>query len=376
MMMDVHDTLLLRYTPQLSVGESHNITFISNLTSLLLLTFLPIEHKLPRILSISSNISLPIGLSTVELNYTGLSPGRAIYKLSPNNSIHLSDEYISISVIHYSFLQWVSAVIGWMYFFCWSISFYPQAVQNFLRKSTEGLSVDLILMNLLGYLSYSAFNLSLFCSPYIQGEYFSLHSGGVNPVRINDVIFSLHGLFLTILIILQIIFYNRKLSISPIGVIFQILLILSVIVTLIFSIVSVTTWLTCVYVLSYVKLVITLVKYMPQVWINYKSKSTAGFSIEGVWLDISGGVLSILQMVILAYNFDDWLSIFGDFVKFWLGAISIGYDLILFIQHYILYKKKKKGVRCFGIDIFSGQVEQESESLLGNSYQNDKVRIN
>lgn len=375
-MIDVQNTLLLKYTPQLISGETHCLTFISNLTSLLLITFLPIEEKLPRILSLSSNISLPTGTSTVGLNYTGLSPGRAVYKLSPNVSIHLSDQYIDISVIHYSFLQWVSAAIGWMYFFSWSISFYPQIVQNFFLKSTKGLSTNMVLMNFLGYLSYSVFNLSLFWSPYIQGEYFSLHPGGVNPVRINDVIFSVHGFFLTMLIILQIIFYDRKLSISPIGLIFQILLILSVLVTCILSFLSVTTWLTCIYVLSYVKLVITVVKYIPQVWINYKSKSTEGFSIEGVWLDFSGGVLSILQMVILAYNFDDWLSLFGDFVKFWLGAISIGYDLILLFQHYILYRKKKKGVRCFGVYIFSGQVEQESASLLGNNSQNDEVRIN
>ena len=375
-MIDVQDTLLLRYTPQIIIGESHNLTFISNLTSLLLITFLPIEQKLPKVLSLSSNISLPTGTSTLELNYIGLSPGRAVYKLSPNNSIHLLYEYISISVMHYYFLQWVSAVVGWMYFFCWSISFYPQVIQNFLRKSTEGLSVDLVIMNFLGYLSYSAFNLSLFWSPYIQREYFSLHPGGVNPVRINDVIFSVHGLMLTIFVMLQIIFYNKKLIISHIGLIFQILLILSVVVTCILSIMSVTTWLTCVYVLSYVKLFVTVVKYMPQVWINYKSKSTAGFSIEGVWLDFCGGVLSILQMVILAYNFDDWLSLFGDFVKFWLGAISIGYDLILFLQHYILYRKQKKGIRCFGVYIFSAQGEQESESLLGNNSQTDKVRIN
>jgi len=28
----------------------------------------------------------------------------------------------------------IAIVIGWMYFFAWSISFYPQTIENFKRK--------------------------------------------------------------------------------------------------------------------------------------------------------------------------------------------------------------------------------------------------
>lgn len=42
---------------------------------------------------------------------------------------------------------------------------------------------------------------------------------------------------------------------------------------------------------------------------NYKRKSTAGWSIGTILLDVTGGILSMLQMVVNAYNYGKWLSI-------------------------------------------------------------------
>lgn len=36
----------------------------------------------------------------------------------------------------------VSTALGWLYFAAWSISFYPQIVLNFQRKSVSGLSLE------------------------------------------------------------------------------------------------------------------------------------------------------------------------------------------------------------------------------------------
>jgi hypothetical protein len=38
-----------------------------------------------------------------------------------------------------------------VYFCAWSISFYPQAILNYRRKSVVGLSLDFQLLNLLGF---------------------------------------------------------------------------------------------------------------------------------------------------------------------------------------------------------------------------------
>jgi len=71
---------------------------------------------------------------------------------------------------------------------------------------------------------------------------------------------------------------------------------------------------------------------------NYKRQSTEGWSIGNILLDLTGGLLSVLQMFFLAINYDDWSSIFGSPTKFGLGLFSILFDLLFIIQHYILYR--------------------------------------
>jgi len=40
---------------------------------------------------------------------------------------------------------------------------------------------------------------------------------------------------------------------------------------------------------------------------NYKRKSTIGWSIGNIFLDFTGGILSILQMIINAYNYSNFI---------------------------------------------------------------------
>lgn len=79
------------------------------------------------------------------------------------------------------------------------------------------------------------------------------------------------------------------------------------------------------YICSYIKLAVTSIKYIPQVkhythlWIicfaqtdfvtfvkaymNHQRKSTSGWCIGNVLLDFSGGILSMLEMMLNAYNY-------------------------------------------------------------------------
>jgi cystinosin len=112
-----------------------------------------------------------------------------------------------------------------------------------------------------------------------------------------------------------------------------------------------------IYAISFVKLLITLVKYMPQVITNYRNQSTHGWSIGQIILDFAGGVLSIAQLGIDSYLQGDWSGITGNPVKLALGNISMFFDIIFMIQHYCLYKGKK------GKAFADGEVEP----LLGHS---------
>ena len=97
-------------------------------------------------------------------------------------------------------------------------------------------------------------------------------------------------------------------------------------------------WIDVLYALGYVKLLVTFVKYIPQAWLNYKRKSTKGWSIWQILFDITGGVLSISQLIIDASFQADWSGITGNPLKFGLGFVSILFDLIFITQHYVLYR--------------------------------------
>lgn len=71
---------------------------------------------------------------------------------------------------------------------------------------------------------------------------------------------------------------------------------------------------------------------------NYRRKSTLGWSIGNILLDFTGGTLSMLQMMLNAYNYDDWQSLFGDPTKFGLGLFSVLFDIVFIVQHYVLYR--------------------------------------
>ncbi|EFA86516.1 cystinosin [Heterostelium album PN500] len=232
----------------------------------------------------------------------------------------------------------ISAIIGWAYFFAWSLSFYPQLYLNFKRKSVIGLSFDFLLFNITGYICYSVYNCVLFWVPFVKDEY--LHKYGPPiPVQPNDVAFALHALVITILTIIQCFIYDRAGQKNSIySIVIGIGIWVSIIIVVGLGAGHVVTWLWMINYLSYVKLFITFIKYVPQAWINYKRKSTTGWSIGNVLLDFSGGILSLLQMLLDAVNADNWKVFIGDPVKFGLALFSIAFDILFMIQHYVLYR--------------------------------------
>jgi cystinosin len=114
---------------------------------------------------------------------------------------------------------------------------------------------------------------------------------------------------------------------------------------------------------SYVKLVITLIKYAPQVLTNYRNKSTTGWSIGQILFDFVGGILSIAQLGIDSYLQQNWSGMTGNPVKLALGNISIVFDIIFIFQHYILYRVKK------GNSFEAG----EEDPLLGGSSREERI---
>ena len=241
----------------------------------------------------------------------------------------------------YSFL---SNIIGYTYFLAWSISFYPQVISNFKRQSTRGLSVDFCALNVLGFACYTAYNVCFFFSPEVERQYKARNGQDADiTVQTNDVAFCIHALVLSTIALIQIGAFGGVEALKPSktvqyfigGILFVAFFYLGLVL------IDLTTkfnWLDFLYFLSYIKIGISFVKYVPQVILNYKRKSTTGWSVWNILLDLTGGLLSDLQLVLDCRAMHNWAGITGNPAKLGLGVVSIFFDGIFLVQHYVLYR--------------------------------------
>ena len=82
--------------------------------------------------------------------------------------------------------------------------------------------------------------------------------------------------------------------------------------------------------IGYGKLLVSIVKYSPPVYWNYKRKSTKGWSIFRNLADFVGGVTSLASGILSA-------SKGFNITKISLAILTIFYDVIFIFQHYVLY---------------------------------------
>lgn len=147
---------------------------------------------------------------TQIISFFAQNPGHAevVGSVTPNGTVDVSSVFVRIIAAHSSAIILISLIVGWVYFAAWSISFYPQIWYNFKRKSVVGLNFDFLALNLLGHTLYAIFNSSLYWVKYIEDEYFNRFPRGLNPVELNDVVFSIHASVITALTIAQCFFYE------------------------------------------------------------------------------------------------------------------------------------------------------------------------
>ncbi|KAI9711168.1 MAG: hypothetical protein M1828_001954 [Chrysothrix sp. TS-e1954] len=243
-------------------------------------------------------------------------------------------------------------------FILWSVSFYPQPFLNHKRRSTQGLSIDFPTANVLGLSSYAIYTGSLLLSPLVRREYAARHPKTPLPsVRANDFFYGLHGALLTALTYSQ--FFPRlwgfrggvgqRASRLMLGLLLGGICSVGAVVVIVASHSSHSDvdplewgWIDVVYALSDFKLFTTVIKYTPQAYLNYKRKATTGWSIWGVLLDFTGGVASLLQLFVDGAFDDDWGSVTGNPAKFILGNITLFFDVIFMLQHYVLYSSVER----------------------------------
>lgn len=142
------------------------------------------------------------------------SPGQfdLVGRIIPSGLIDDAKAFIRVTIANSTVIMYASIVIGWIYFVAWTISFWPQMIVNFRRKSVIGLSFDFLAMNLLGHTLYAIFNCALYWNDHVEQEYFDRNPRGLNPIIANDVAFSLHASLATFLTVVQCFIYEVSLE--------------------------------------------------------------------------------------------------------------------------------------------------------------------
>ncbi|KAB5591112.1 Glycerol-3-phosphate dehydrogenase (NAD+) [Ceratobasidium theobromae] len=209
--------------------------------------------------------------------------------------------------------------------------------------SVDGLSMDLVALNIVGFSSYTFYTINFLYNGEVRDEYRQRHDGHNNSVQFNDFVFAAHALALALITFFQTLCYPRgpgqRISTFNRGVIA--FMMLFVVVDLGRVVAHQAHLLDVLYHLGMFKLYINITKYVPQAFSNFNRQSTEGWSIGGVLLDFTGGVLSFLQLLVDSYDLGGWPAIIGNPVKFGLSVLSLGFDLLFISQHYIFYAAKR-----------------------------------
>ena len=249
-------------------------------------------------------------------------------------------------------LDVISIILGWMYFCAWSFSFYGQVIENYRRGKVNGLNINFEVYNFVGFAGYTVYTFWGYFDPKL----------GTGNVQIQDLCFAAHALLLTIITIGQVIYYYDKndpdLKVSNFTITLLSVMIWGALV-LIFveqvlqyydpheSTKKNYIFNSLIY-LGWCKVAISLVKYIPQVISNYRRKSTIGWNIHNILLDITGGILSFAQNVIDSIR--GTLDIEGqtptlNIAKFAISFVAVIFDVIFIVQHYILYKNANSDLK-------------------------------
>lgn len=142
----------------------------------------------------------------------------------------------------------------------------------------------------------------MFYSYYNTAGYFWEDYSKISGVELNDIIFAWWALIMTLTTFTQCfcIGYEHKSNrvsklCKVMSLIYWAFAIVYILLTNVFDVIKIDTkYLNSFFMLSYLKLFISLTKYMPQAYWNFKRKSTKGWSIFNIFLDFTGGSFSML----------------------------------------------------------------------------------
>ncbi|KAK3281185.1 hypothetical protein CYMTET_11011 [Cymbomonas tetramitiformis] len=239
---------------------------------------------------------------------------------------------------HSEALEAASLTLGWIGFATWSISFYPQVILNWKRKSVTGLSFDFLMINLTKHTCYLLYNAAFILSSTVRAQYRDRYGHDtIIPVTVSDLAFSVHAVTLTVVSVVQCLIYERGTQrITVVG--YGTVILAWISVAVVFGVVATRNkWLWFVNALGLVQNILTAIKYTPQAYMNWKRRSTRGWSLSNVLLDFTGGLTTFLQLALQSIDQGNAKNLSGGIAKVILALETQFFDAFFMVQHFCLY---------------------------------------
>ncbi|EQC26161.1 hypothetical protein SDRG_16013 [Saprolegnia diclina VS20] len=217
------------------------------------------------------------------------------------------------------------AIAGWTATLAGTLRFYPQLCLNWQRRSVVGLSLDAQVYAVFGFGAYALFNCGFSWTA----------NAHTNPLLSPMSIYvNLHALLLSMLLLYQCTIFKRGSQVVSTRC--QVLVCAALMLILLFLglglllDVSAFTWPSFVSLTCYLHVLLTAIKYAPQIELQYERKSTRGFSVYGVVYDcVYGGATLATLLASKAASANPWLLA--------IACMTIACNAILLLQHFALY---------------------------------------
>lgn len=283
-------------------------------------------------------------------------------------------------------LERISHVIGWVYVVGWGVANYPTVISNAQLKSVQGISIDYMYFNMMGFILYTLYTGMMWGSAVVKQEFFE-ENGEWPLIRLNDLVFGLHNLFTNSLILSQAYCWgfkkndNQRLSSTAktiLGLVSLYVLGGGYYIYHTQGFVPVANcfnWMHLFTSLGLVKIGMSVCKNIPQILYNYNRKSTHGWPILMIWLDFTGAFLSFVQLLLDAWQVNDLYAIFDNKPKLFLAIQVFIADFIFFFQHYYLYYDSD--VSHYGpfkadrLSDYASIVEVDEEFVIQHAHDHD-----
>lgn len=231
-----------------------------------------------------------------------------------------------------AFLSSLGSIFGWVYFVAWSATFWPQVLLVLKRRTTAGLSTDFVAINIVGFISYAIFTFASYTIPAVSAEYIDKTHFGPQ-VELADVLFAAHGAVMCTVLVAQLFWFPPR--IPPHKVVTVCAAVAQVIVLVGFwsALKGNLDWYKYLSFAGSIKVLTSLIKHFPQIWLNTSRRSTVGWSFTMILLDVVGGSFSIAQQIVKAIGMKSMAPFTSNLAKTFLAGESLLFDFWFILQH-------------------------------------------